>query len=167
MLRHVLLFVVLLGFWVLLSGQVNDLGDTHQRYLLICGVVSCALATLLAKRVGFLYDEGHLGRIMVRQIPYLFWLAWQVVVSNFDVARRVWSINPRRKIRPRFITVPYAIKSDLATVVYANSITMTPGTVTVRVDTEKRELLVHALSENSAAGLRDMHDRVKRVEGEE
>jgi multicomponent Na+:H+ antiporter subunit E len=166
LLRHVLLFVVLLGFWVLLSGQV-DVTDAHQRYLLACGVVSCALGTWLARRVGFLYDEGHLGRIMVRQVPYLVWLGWQVVISNFDVARRVWSIHPRRRIRPQFVTVPYTIKSDLATAIYANSITMTPGTVTVRVDTERRELLVHALSEVSAAGLRAMHDRVHVLEGDE
>ena len=166
MLRHLLLFLVLLGFWVLLSGQV-DVTDAHQRYLLICGVVSAALGTLVAKRVGFLYDEGHLGRIMVRQIPYLFWLAWKVVLANLDVARRVWSLHPRRAVRPRFITVPYSIKSDLATAIYANSITMTPGTVTVRVDTEKREMLLHALSDASTAGLTDMHDRVHRLEGDD
>ncbi|MBZ0134835.1 MAG: Na+/H+ antiporter subunit E [Planctomycetes bacterium] len=163
MLRHLVLFFVLLGFWVLLSGQV-DLRDTHQLYLSICGVVSCALGTWLAARIGFLYDEGNVGRVAIRQITYLPWLAWQVVVSNFDVARRVWSFNPRKRIEPHLVRIPYEIESDLALAIYANSITLTPGTVTVLVDTEKKEVLVYALSKVSAAGLKDMHDRVRNLE---
>lgn len=163
MLRHLVLFIVLLVFWVLLSGQV-DLTDTHQRYLFICGIVSCGLATWLASRVGFLYDEGNVGRLAIRQITYLPWLAWQVVVSNFDVARRVWSLNPLKRIEPHFVRVPYELESDLALAIYANSITMTPGTVTVLVDQEKKEVLVYALSTASSAGLKDMHDRVRKLE---
>lgn len=163
MLRHLVLFFVLLGFWVLLSGQV-DLTDTHQRYLFICGVVSSALGTWLARRVGFLYDEGNVGRVAIRQITYLPWLAWQVVVSNFDVARRVWSFSPRKHIQPHLVRISYEIESDLALAIYANSITLTPGTVTVLVDTDKKEVLVYALSNVSAAGLKDMHDRVRRLE---
>jgi multicomponent Na+:H+ antiporter subunit E len=165
LLRHLSLFVVLLGFWALLSGQL-DYTDPGQRYLMICGVVSCALATLLARRVGFLYDEGHLGRILVRGIPYAAWLAWQVIASNIDVARRVWSLKPRKKINPQFVTISYTLHSDLATAIYANSITLTPGTVTVRVDTQKRILMVHALTDETAAGLQAMQDRVHKLEGE-
>jgi len=164
-LRHLVLFFVLLGFWVLLSGQV-DLTDTHQRYLFICGIVSSAIGTWLARRVGFLYDEGDVGRIAIRQLTYLPWLAWRIVVSNFDVARRVWAFNPRKCIRPHMIRVPYEIESDLALAIYANSITLTPGTVTVMVDTEKKEILVFALSEVSSSGLKDMHDRVRALEAD-
>lgn len=163
MLRHLVLFFVLLGFWVLLSGQI-DLTDTHQRYLFICGIASSAIGTWLASRVGFLYDEGNVGRLALRQVTYLPWLAWQVVVSNFHVARRVWSFRPSKRIEPHLVRIPYELESDLAIAIYANSITMTPGTVTVMVDTDKKEVLVYALSKQSASGLKDMHDRVRKLE---
>lgn len=164
MLRHIVLFLVLLGFWILLSGQV-DVTDGHQRYLLICGLASAAIGTALAARIGFLFDEGNVARIIMRQPPYLLWLLKQILISNIDVARRVWSRHPTKNIHPRFLRVKYETESDLATVIYANSITMTPGTVTVLVDTEKKEVLVHALTVESAAGLSAMHERVKTLEG--
>ncbi|MCB9934055.1 MAG: Na+/H+ antiporter subunit E [Planctomycetes bacterium] len=163
MLRHLILFAVLLGFWAVLSGQL-DWTDSHQRYLMICGVVSCALATLLSWRVGFLEKEGNFIRIAVRQVPYLFWLLWQIVVSNWDVARRVWS--PRLDVNPSMVRTPYNLKSELAVAIYANSITLTPGTVTVLIDPEKREFLVHQLSAGGEAGLKPMHNKVAHVEGE-
>ena len=164
MLRHVLLFCVLVGFWLLLSGHW-DLRQTHDRYLLACGLLSCLVATLISWRVGFLFEEGHLIRIFVRQPPYLLWLFWQILLSNIDVARRVWS--PRLNINPQMVRTPYNLKSELCTAIFANSITLTPGTVTVQIDAEKRELLVHALSDAGPAGLPAMHERVKRLEGKD
>jgi len=61
---------------------------------------------------------------------------------------------------------PYKLKSELAVAIYANSITLTPGTVTVQIDSDKRELMVHQLSAGAEESLRDMHNRVARVEGE-
>lgn len=152
-------------FWILLSGQVDVANATH-RYLLVCGLVSALLGTLLARRVGFLYDEGNLGRVFFRQIPYLFWLAWQVVLSNFDVARRVWTLSPRKHINPGFITARYKMKSPLVKTIYANSITLTPGTVTVRMDADSNEILVHTLTGIKPEDLDAMHDRVMALEGE-
>lgn len=163
LLRHLILFVVLLGFWAILSGQL-DWTDGHQRYLMTCGVVSCALATLLSWRVGFLEREGNYLRMAARQFPYLFWLLWQILLSNWDVARRVWS--PKMDIDPAMTRTPYKLKSELAVAIYANSITLTPGTVTVQIDSDKRELLVHQLSDGNGEALKDMHNRVARVEGE-
>lgn len=165
MLRHVVLFIVLFVFWVLLSGQV-DVTDTHQRYLLGCGVASAMLGTWLASRVGFLYDEGNVARLTIRQVTYLPWLMWQIILCNFDVALRVWSPRPKKVIKPQLVRVKYETESDLATVIFANSITLTPGTVTVMVDTEKKEILVHALTDKSAGGLADMQKRVKALEAD-
>ena len=89
MLRHLVLFLVLCGFWALLSGQL-DWSEPGQRYLMGCGVVSCALTTLLMWRVGFLEKEGNFIMIALKQPPYLLWLLWQIIVSNWDVAMRVW-----------------------------------------------------------------------------
>ncbi len=159
--RQVSLFLVLLVFWCLLSGQV-DLRHSADLYLFGCGVFCCALVTYLASRKDIVDEEGHPIHLAWRSFSYLPWLFRQIVISNIDVAKRVW--HPRRPIAPRLVRVPYETKTDLATVIYANSITLTPGTITVIVDTEKREILVHALSAEAEAGLREMHDRVVKLE---
>lgn len=161
--RYLLLFVVLLVFWALLSGQL-DYTDTHQRYLMICGVMSCALVTLLMRRVGYLDKEGNFVKIALRAPLYLIWLTWQIILSNLDVARRVWS--PRVNIDPALVRAPYKLKTELAIAIYANSITLTPGTVTVEIDSGKKELLIHLLNPGGEAGLKPMHNKVAHLEGE-
>ncbi len=162
LLRHIALFLVLLVFWTLLSGQINP-AESHDRYLMLCGVVSAAIGTWAAARVGFLYDEGDVFGIALRQIPYLAWLFGQIFLANIEVAKRVW----RRKldVDPVMVRIPYSLDSNLATAIYGNSITLTPGTVTVMIDEDAREILVHALDSKSTGGLRAMHDQVKRLEG--
>jgi len=161
MARHLSLFGFLLVFWALLSGQL-DLGNAGHRYLCALGVLSCAGVTWLASRKGLVDREGHPVHLVIRAIGYAPWLFWQIVLSNWDVLRRVWS--PRLPIAPRMVTMPYETEDDLATVIVANSITLTPGTVTVVVDTQRREMLVHALSAEAVEGLKPLHDRVRRME---
>lgn len=158
---HILLFAALLGFWALLSGEL-DWGDTHNRYLMICGIVSCALVTLLVRRVGFIDKEGPALRMALKMIPYMFWLAWQTVVSAWQVAREVW--RPKLAIDPSMTTAPYTLKHELSVAIYANSITLTPGTLTVSIDTDKRSMGIHQLKPGGEAGLKEMHDQVARLE---
>lgn len=162
MLRHLVLFLTLCAFWALLSGQL-DWTQPSQRYLMISGLVSCALTTLLMWRVGFLEQEGNFLRIAFRQPPYLAWLLWQIIVSNWDVAIRVW--KPKLDIEPSMIKVPYSLESELSVAIYANSITLTPGTVTVDIDPEKKEFLVHQLTPGGEGGLQPMHNRIAKLEG--
>jgi len=149
------LFVVLLATWVLLSGQwtLLHLGS---------GVVASAAITLFALRTGIASHRAMPFRAGAALFRYWPWLLYQIVLANLDVAFRVW--HPRLPIAPRLLKVPLSTRTDLGTVTYANSITLTPGTVTVSVG--KRELLVHALT---AAGARDlqggeMQRRVKALE---
>jgi len=162
--RPISKFFILLGFWLLLSGQ-TDWAYAGDRYLMACGVFACVLVTYLAIREEILDEEGHPIHLVLRFLRYFPWLLWQILLANLDVAYRVW--HPKQKISPRLIKVPFSTRTSFATVVYANSITLTPGTITVSVDEEKREMLVHALSEKSARGLLsgDMHERIKKLEG--
>ncbi|MCA8918499.1 MAG: Na+/H+ antiporter subunit E [Planctomycetes bacterium] len=164
MLRHLILFVVLCGFWAALSGQL-DWTVPSQRYLMGCGLVSCALTTLLMWRVGFLEKEGNFVMIALRQPPYLLWLLWQIIISNWDVAVRVW--KPKLDVDPSMIKTSYSLKSELAVAIFANSITLTPGTVTVDIDSKNKEFLVHQLSSTGEDGLKSMHDKVAKLEGRE
>ena len=162
--RSISKFFLLLGFWLALSGQ-TDWNDPGDRYLLACGALSCAFVTYIAIRKKILDEEGHPIHLVLRFLCYFPWLLWQILLANLDVAYRVW--HPKQKIAPRFIKVPFSTRTTFATVTYANSITLTPGTITVSVDEEKHEMLVHALSEKSARGLLsgNMHERIRRLEG--
>lgn len=155
--RSVSLFATLCVFWAVLSGQF------HNLFLMTSGGVCCLGVTLFARRMGIVDDEGHPIEWLRRFPGYAAWLLWQILLSNIDVARRVWS--PGSTIAPRMVEVPYSTKSVVGTVTYANSITLTPGTVTMSVG--KDTMLVHALTQESAEGLLtgEMHERVLKLEG--
>jgi multicomponent Na+:H+ antiporter subunit E len=149
------LFVVLLVTWVFLSGQMTWL---H----LGSGVVACVLITWFAVRAGMAGRAPMPFRAAATLLRYWPWLLYKILVANLDVAYRVW--HPRMPIAPRLLTVPLRTRTDVGTTTYANSITLTPGTVTVSV--AKRSLLVHALTEDGARELLDgeMQLRVKALE---
>jgi multicomponent Na+:H+ antiporter subunit E len=157
-----MLFVALFVFWLLLSGAYTF----HSAIIFISGLASCALVTWLATRMKIADEEGLPSpNVIWRFLLYMPWLLKEIAVANIDVARRVWSVELR--IAPRMIEVPCETKTAVGTVIYANSITLTPGTVTVRAKPDS--FLVHALSEEAAEALLtgEMHERVLRVESGE
>jgi multicomponent Na+:H+ antiporter subunit E len=155
-----ILFVSLMAFYTVLSGQI------HSLFLMGAGVVCCAAITLLARRLGIVDDEGMPYRWWLRTAKYMPWLAWQIFLANIDVLKRVWKIG-RLDIQPRMITVPHQLHTAYGVATYMNSITLTPGTVTVEIG--KDELLVHALTKDAADDLLtgEMHRRVLAVEGKQ
>ena len=154
--RFILHFVFLAVFWWLLSWQTNP-------FLLKSGFVVCLGVALLSSRMGLVDDESQPFAMLPRLVLFGPWLLWQVVLSNWDVVKRVWT--PGLGIAPQIIRVPCALKTGFCRATYANSITLTPGTVTI--DTGDEGFLVHALHQEAADGLltNDMHQRVQRVEG--
>ena len=107
--------------------------------------------------------EGHPLHLQpIKLIMYWSWLCAEVVKSNFDVALRI--IKPSLPIRPRVFTVRTTQRTELGQVIYANSITLTPGTVSI--DLRGHEIEVHALAEEPAASLLtgDMDRRITAVE---
>jgi len=148
--------LLLAAVWLLWSGHFNPL-------MLSFGAVSVALVIALTHRMNVIDHEGSPAHITSRMIVYLPWLAWQVVLSNLHVARQI--LSPSMPIRPSIIEVKATQKREFGQVVYANSITMTPGTVSIEVIGSV--ITVHALTRDSAEGLEtgDMDRRVTRVEG--
>lgn len=157
--RPFALFVSLFGFYVALSGQL------HNTYLMAAGAVCCFFTMLLAVRMGLCDDEGIPVSQWPRTLAYIPWLLWQIALANVDVARRVWS--PELPISPRMIEVPHDLKTGYGIATYANSITLTPGTVTVEAPTDSA-FVVHALTKGAGddvlAG--DMLQRCRWVEGQ-
>lgn len=150
------LFAVTAVTWVLWSGHYTTL-------LLSLGALSCLIVVLVARRMKVADREGAPLEVSLTLIPYLPWLFWEIAKANVDVARRI--LDPRLPISPCVIKVKAGQKRDLGRVIYANSITLTPGTVSV--DTQGETITVHALTREAAAGVEtgEMDRRVSRLEG--
>ena len=140
------LTVALAVVWLLWSNHWEPL-------LLSLGAASVLVVVYLVHRMRLLDDEGSVVRQVrpIRLILYWPWLAGEVVKANLHVAARV--LQRRISIEPRMIEVPADQKSALGKVIYANSITLTPGTISVDVDEEKNTILVHALTQATARDL--------------
>jgi multicomponent Na+:H+ antiporter subunit E len=152
-----ILFVSLMAFYVVLSGQI------HSMYLMVAGAVCCAGVTLLCKRLGLVDDEGVPYRWWWRTIKYVPWLMWQIVLANIDLFKIVWKPG-KLAIRPQMVVCPHELRTTYGVATYANSITLTPGTVTVEIGDDA--FLVHALSDSFAKDLLagEMHRRCLELE---
>jgi multicomponent Na+:H+ antiporter subunit E len=130
-------------FWLLLSGHVEPL-------FLALGVLSLALVCWLCWRAGLTRRMGATARFILRLPWYLLWLATQMLVSSVAVVRRVWS--PRPALLPVVAATSSAELSELSQVIYANSITLTPGTLSLDLGEDHVE--VHSLE---PAGVKKLH----------
>jgi len=149
--RRLILFVVLFALWLLLVWST-------ERQDLIAGFL---LALLIAFVFGsvFLSEPKHVfapGRWLLFGCYVPYFLYW-CIRANLDVAYRV--IHPDLPIRPGIVKVRTRLKSDLAKTFLANSITLTPGTLTV--DIQGQDLYVHWInvSEKSAEWQREIVER--------
>lgn len=149
------LIVVLAIVWVLWSGHFTGL-------LLSLGAVSCLLVTYLSFRMGIVDEEGQPLTWGAKPIVYLPWLTKEVIKANIDVALRVLGIKP---VAPAVEWIEVDMNTDLGRVLYADSITLTPGTVSIELERER--VLVHALSPDGLVDLKggEMARRVKQLEG--
>ena len=151
------LFITLMIVWLLWSGHYAGL-------VIAFGVASCLLVALIARKMKIDDAEGVPVHLFLRLLTYAPWLFWAILKSNIDVAVRI--LKPSLPISPRIFKVKTSQKTDLGRVIYANSITLTPGTVSLDLDGD--EITVHALTRESAEDLETglMDARVTRAEGE-
>ncbi len=151
------LFALLFGTWLLWSGHYTPM-------LIGFGLGSCALVVLLAHRMEIIDDEGFPLGLAPRILRYLPWLAVEVIKSNLELARRV--LNPRLPIGPEIVELTASQRTDFGRTTYANSITLTPSTVTIEAESDGA-FVVHAISPEAAEDLRsgEMDRQVTRMEG--
>lgn len=150
-----LLFALLFGFWFGLSGQTKP-------FLLGAGLITCAaIVGFMAKRQASIWSWPPQALILA-VVTYLPWLLWQIVVANFRVI--YLTLHPSLPITPCVVEVPCTLTTPLGRAIYTNSITLTPGTVSVSLLADT--IVVHALTRADADGLLsgEMHDRVARLE---
>jgi multicomponent Na+:H+ antiporter subunit E len=140
-LRALSLLLVLIVAWLLWSGIYKPL-------LLGLGVFSCVLTVYLAHRVGFFRQASGL-HVIPRLAGYWVWLLIEIFKSSFDVAKIV--LNPKLPISPTLIEMDAQPKGPIGQAILGNSITLSPGTVTL--DVHEGRLLVHCLTREGAQAL--------------
>lgn len=155
--RSLLLFAILFGAWLLMSGHYTPL-------LIALGVLSCALAAFMADRIGGTDEEGLPLHIMARLPAYLAWLVKEIVMSNILTGKLILF----GRARPVMFNTPATQATAGGIVTYANSITLTPGTVTIEVEDGKdgTSFLVHAVDASFAEDVEsgEMDRRVTALE---
>ena len=146
--------MALLVSWVLWSGIYKPL-------LLWLGLFSCLLSVWLAQRMGFFRHPMSL-RTILRLPAHWWWLLGEIIRSSVEVARVV--LSPSLPISPTVVELTTTEATDAGKVILGNSITLSPGTVTI--DVHRDRLLVHCLTQRSASQLQDpeVQRRIARLE---
>lgn len=132
--KHVATFLVLFAVYVLLAGFIVE-------ELIIGALVSMILTLLITKYVDYQIDWKLPYRLVLFLVLYLPVFIWQLILANIDIARRVLSI--KIPLNPGFVKVETELEGDFAKLMLANSITLTPGTLSIDID--KQNLYIHTV----------------------
>lgn len=144
MTRKLVPLLALFIFWLLMSGFFTP-------FLMTAGAGSALVIVLIAHRIDAVDSMDHSTR-QIRAgglFAYWLWLMKEIAKSAIDVTRV--TLHPKLPISPALVEFKPTQKTELGLVIHANSITLTPGTISVEV--EPGRLLVHALTQEGGAGL--------------
>ena len=132
--------------------------------ILILGVLSCVLVVVIAMRMDVVDHEAVPVHLTFSALVYWPWLLWEIFKANIDVTKRV--LFPSAGISPTMVRIRATQKTDLGLVTFANSITLTPGTISIELENDGH-ILIHALSREATVGLEggEMDRRVTAMEG--
>lgn len=153
-LKSTILFFLYMILWLSLSGHYEPL-------IIGFGVLSCLLCVYITRKSGFLDIEGFPSHLFYGLPSYFIWLSYEILKANYDTAKVIFSSN----INPQVFNVKSSQKTVAGQVTYANSITLTPGTVTIQIDDDNFE--IHALTKEMAEDVKsgEMDKRVSVLEG--
>ena len=156
MFRIVSLVAALCVFWILMSGFFTP-------FLLAMGFASALFVAWLAHRMNLIDREGHPFHLTWSAAMYWPWLIREILKSAVEVSRII--LDPRLPVSPTVVRFKPRQKTVVGLVTHANSITLTPGTLSIEVGPER--FMVHALTQAGAAATVDseMDRRVERFEG--
>ena len=144
---QVLVFFLLLLTWVIFSGLIDP-------FHLSLGVISCLLVTWMSSSMLFANRADGIGiraRQAIMLLGYLLWLLWQIVLANVHILKLALNPAGLEEVRPRVVRFRTGLRTDFGKFVLAQSITLTPGTVTIKIIGD--EFVIHAISKFAADGL--------------
>ena len=165
MVHMVCLFLLLFAFWMALAGSLKT-------KFVIYGIITAATTVWLCYPLLLVPNRDGSKKYFVFGVPifkfisYTGWLMWQLVLANIDVLKATTS--QELDIDPKVVRFYFRVDNPMAYVVLANSITLTPGTVTLNVDDEGL-FEIHALTVGAAEGVLDgsFQKKVADLFGEE
>ena len=137
---------VLFALWLVFNGKV-----TLEIVLFGIGL-SLAVYLFCWKFLEYSPKKELLAlRLLPQGIGYFFVLVWEVAKANWEAVKLI--VSPKYEVEPLLVTFRTNLKTDLARTVLANSITLTPGTITVELTED--EFKVHCLDKEMAEGIED------------
>ena len=142
--RLALVVLLLIAAWLLWSGLYKPL-------LIALGALSCALTVFIARRMGYFDKDTFAFRYNLKLFGFWGWLGGEIVKSSLDVARVV--LAPKLRIDPQVVELDASDLDPVDQALLGNSITLTPGTLTL--DVHEGRLLIHALTSKAAAAVLD------------
>ena len=150
-------FFIMCGFWLLLSGRFD-------LFHLSLGVISCLLVSYFSHDLLFQDKEKRNGRLSeaFRFVQYIPWLLYEITLANYYIS--YLALNPRMSelIDPKIIRFKTKLRKDISLVTFANSITLTPGTITIRI--VDGDFFVYAISKETASNLPgEMEERIAKI----
>ena len=145
----------LMLLWLSLSGYFNFLQVSF-------GLVSTFFVVWFTYHLNLLTTDGARSQILRGYPLYLLWLTWEIIVSNILLAKII--LAPKMVLHRQIVHTKANQSSDLAKAIYANSITLTPGTLTVDLNSEG--FVVHSMAKTFTDDIRSdkMNDRVAKLE---
>lgn len=151
------LIFALVATWLLWSGHYQN------PFMLILGALSILFTMTVCWRMKLVDQEAVPIHLLAGSIPYTIYLIKEIIVSNVAVTKII--LSPKMELHRNMVEVEANQKTEVGNVILANSITLTPGTVSVKMSDNK--ILIHALSyegaEEELTG--DMGERVSTLEG--
>lgn len=154
--RQTIFLAATLAFlWLTNSGHYNG-------FLLSLGALSIAFVLWLARRMDLVDQEAQPVHLTLKVPFYWLWLGKEIVLANIAVLKHIW-LSPQT-ISPTLAWIPLQAHSEIGRVIYANSITLTPGTVAL--DVRDNAILIHALTREGLEQLQTgaMEARVSELE---
>ena len=140
------MFILCFLLWVIFNGKIT-------LEIAIFGVlISAAMYWFTCKYMGYnIKKDWQLLKCLGLILKYMVTLVWEIIKANFDVVRFI--LSSKYELEPKLVTFHTDLKSDMCKVLLANSITLTPGTITVSL--EENEYCVHCLDADFSNGLKD------------
>lgn len=159
--RKMVTFIILFSLWCIFSGMFDA-------FHIALGIISCLIITLISGDLIFNSEKITKSHVIngIRFIKYLPWLIYQIIIANIHVAYLV--LHPKMPIDPLILEYKAKLKKDISKVVFANSIILTPGTITMDI-TKDNTFLIHCISRKVAEDLLtgEMEKRVAQVFNED
>ncbi len=153
MIRLILISLTLYAYWLLLSGH-------YDAWFVVSGAVLTVTTVAFCLFKGITDEEGFPVEKLPRGMVYWAWLGWQMVLSAINVSRII--LDPKLPISPTMVRVAAKERTAVGLTTYANSITLTPGTISVEVSERGMAVWVHCITRENAEGLGEdeMNSRV-------